>query len=31
MQGTVQFIFQICAVVIAFNCSPGNGEGRDGR
>ena len=27
MQGTV-FIFQICAVEIAFNCFPGNGEGR---
>ena len=27
MEGTV-FIFQICAVVIAFNCFPGNGEGR---
>ena len=27
MQGTV-FIFRICAVAVAFNCFPGNGEGK---
>ena len=27
MQGTV-YIFQICAVEVAFNCFPGNGEGK---